>query len=98
MVRGNAWGYLPGFRPVIGVIGSKSSGTARIEAVKPGSPAEEAGILVDDVIERFGDVPIGSFESLKAAVADTMPGERVIVWLNRQGEQRRIRIEIGRAD
>ena len=101
---GNEWptarprGYLSGFRPVLGVKGRNSDPIAIVETVRRGSPAEKAGILPGDVIEQFGEVRVTNFRSLRSAVADTMPGERVDVWLKRDGQSRRIRLEIGRAD
>ncbi len=97
LYNGEAWGYLPGFKPVLGVKGPPE-GEARVISVREGSPAQMGGIKVDDVIERFGDRRVSDFASLKAAVADTMPGERVRIWLNRNGERMRVNVEIGRAD
>jgi serine protease Do len=97
MQKGEAWGYLPGFRPVLGVRGH-SSPNAVVQTVAPGSPAERAGIEADDIIEHFGEKVIKDFASLQRAVADTMPGERVRVRVNRGGQRIRLRVEIGRAD
>ncbi|MFK8114208.1 MAG: S1C family serine protease [Rubripirellula sp.] len=98
MQQGKAWGYLPGFRPVLGLKGRESSEKALVEQVSIGSPAEKAGIKPDDIIEQFGDVGISDFDSLKRAVADTMPGEHVRVWVNRDGNRIRLKVEVGRAD
>ncbi|QDT03717.1 Putative serine protease HhoA precursor [Rubripirellula lacrimiformis] len=98
MRDGEAWGFLPGFRPVLGVTGSPNSERAIVDVVRPGSPAEDAGIERGDVVEQFGDVPIKDFASLKAAVDDTMPGERVAIWINRDGSRKRVSVEVGRAD
>ncbi len=98
MRQGEAWGFLPGFRPVLGVTGSPNLSQAVVEIVRAGSPAEEAGVEVGDIIEQFGDVGIGDFASLKSAVSDTMPGERVSMWLNRSGVRKRVNVEVGRAD
>ena len=92
MQNGDAWGYLPGFRPVIGVRGPESSSVT----VYPGSPAEDAGIETGDSIDQFGDVVITTFEDLKKAVADTMPGEQVAVWISRNGVSMKKTLEIGR--
>ena len=98
MQKREAWGFLPGFQPVLGVSGRNSSSQAVVDTVKPGSPAEMAGIKPDDIIERFGEATITDFASLKSAVDNTMPGERLQVLINRNGDRMRIRIEIGRAD
>lgn len=74
-----AWGYLPGFRPVLGVRGDPKATLARIEFVKLGSPAEAAGVRTGDVIEQFGDITIQNFGALTVAVADTMPGELSLI-------------------
>ena len=98
MQAGKAWGYLEGFRPVLGLSGSKTAKLALVDEVGSGSPAEKAGIKINDVIEQFGDTVIHNFESLKSAVSDTMPGERLPIWINREGRRMRLRIEVGRAD
>jgi S1-C subfamily serine protease len=98
MLNSVAWGFLPGFRPVLGVTGSSSSAIAQIGEVSPGSPAERAGLKSDDVITQFGEVKIADFESLKAAVADTMPGERLRIIVRRDGIMKGFDIEVGRAD
>lgn len=97
MSEGKSWGYLEGFKPSLGVKGSGTD-AANVKIVYPGSPAATAGIEKGDVIERFGDVPITNFESLKNAVSDTMPGERIKVWLRREGSLVQVVVEIGRAN
>lgn len=97
MRQGESWGYLPGFKPVLGVKGNGVD-EANVKVVYPGSPAAAAGIEKGDVVERFGDVPITDFESLKVAVADTMPGERIKVRLRRAGSLVQVMVEIGRAN
>ncbi len=98
MLNSVAWGFLPGFRPVLGLTGSSSSTIAQIGEVSRGSPAEKAGLKSDDVITQFGEVKIADFESLKTAVADTMPGERLKIIVRRDGIEREFDIEVGRAD
>ena len=98
MLEGRAWGFLPGFRPVLGVQGNKGDQKARVVTVKPGSPAETGGLKPNDIVTQFGKKMISNFQSLKDAVADTMPGERVVVWVRRGPDQIRLTIEIGRAD
>ncbi len=98
MRAGESWGFLPGFRPLLGVRRAPGSTLAEIDSITPGSPAEAAGLQAGDRIEMFGDKQIIDFESLQEAVADTMPGERVRVWLRRGDQMLRVTIEIGRHD
>ncbi|MCD0463378.1 S1C family serine protease [Roseiconus lacunae] len=97
MAKGEAWGHLPNFKPTLGVTGKKSDPLATINYVSPNSPAEKSGIEVGDVIIEFGEKTISDFESLRKAVADTMPGERVPILLRRNGSTIRISVEIGRS-
>jgi serine protease Do len=99
MQAGESYGYLPGFRPSLGVRGSAASQAgAVVESVKQGSPADDADIRADDIIDQFGEDSITSFKDLREAVSQTMPGERVDIWLRRNGASRKVRVEIGRAD
>jgi len=96
LAAGKAWGYLPGFRPILGVQGTTASDQAEIEAVRAGSPAEKAGIQRGDVIQQFGETVISDFESLKQAVAQTMPGKRIVIRITRGDESKRLVVQIGR--
>jgi len=96
LAKGEAWGYLEGFKPVLGVRGKQGSEVAEIAVVNTGSPAEMAGFREGDVIEKFGDVDITDFQSLRSAVSDTMPGERLKCWVRRQDSRYQISVEIGR--
>jgi S1-C subfamily serine protease len=97
LAKAEAWGYLPGFRPVLGVRGKPDTATAEIAVVAAGSPAEAAGLQVGDVILEFGDVKITDFQSLRDAVADTMPGERLSCTIQRGAKRMRLNnVEIGR--
>ncbi|MEM1224090.1 MAG: trypsin-like peptidase domain-containing protein [Planctomycetota bacterium] len=98
MERGEAWGYLPGFRPMLGVRGNRQAPQAEILSVTPGSPADDAGLQEGDIIEVFGDSQVTNFASLKEAVSDTMPGERIKIYLRRRGVPMSVTLEIGRAD
>ena len=97
MAARQAWGYLPNFKPTIGVSGNQGTEVARIIKVKPGSPAEAGGLEPEDVVVRFGRKKITNFRSLIDAVSDTMPGERVRILVERQGRRIPLVIEIGRS-
>jgi serine protease Do len=96
LAKGEAWGFLPGFQPVLGVRGRQGAELAEVSVVVPGSPAEAAGFREGDIVERFGDLDITDFQSLRSGVEDTMPGERVWVWIRRGDKRLRLSVEIGR--
>lgn len=96
LAAGEAWGYLEGFRPILGVRGNPDTSVAEISEVNPGSPAEAAGLKPGDIVERFGDVEISDFQSLRVAVADTMPGERLRCLIRRGDRRFQLTVEIGR--
>lgn len=97
MASGKAWGYLPSFKPTLGVTGNQEDALATIIAVKTGSPAEKGGLQPNDVVTQFGEKKVTNFQSLKDAVSDTMPGERVVLWFRRANKSLRTTIEIGRS-
>ncbi len=97
MATGEAWGFLPNFKPTLGVSGNQSTPDALILKVREGSPAENAGLASGDVVIQFGEKTITDFQSLKDAVADTMPGERVAVIARRDGKTIKLVVEIGRS-
>ena len=72
---GQAWGVLPGFRPVIGVKGSDDSSVveAVVAEVIARSPAAEAGVEVGDRIRSFDGVKVNTFAELQAAVQQSLP-------------------------
>jgi serine protease Do len=86
LVKADVWGHLPGQEPVLGVRGVEDSTVAKIATVGQDSPAEEAGIKKGDVVTKFGDAEIGDFASLKKAVLDHDPGDKVAVKVKR-GEE-----------
>ncbi len=98
MAAGQTWGHLPGFKPVIGVTRNPDSEVAQIGAVKPESPAEKAGLQAGDVVLGFNNVTITDFPSLIAAVEDTMPGEHVMMRVQREESVFNTTVVIGRSN
>jgi S1-C subfamily serine protease len=97
MAAAEAWGYLPNFKPTLGVSGNQSTSTATIIKVTEGSPADLCGLRPNDVVVRFGQQPITTFRSLIDAVADTMPGEHVALLVRRGEATIKLVVEIGRS-
>ena len=59
-----------------------------IREVVPNSPAEEAGLMPNDLIAHFGTRSIASMEDLRAALAAYKPGDTVVLGVYRSGERR----------
>lgn len=96
LVAAETWGFLPGFRPVIGVRGKNDSDSSEILGIVPESSADRAGIQAGDIIQSFGGARISDFKSLIKAVGETMPGEQVIVKIRRGDATLRVVLEVGR--
>ncbi|MDA0286517.1 MAG: trypsin-like peptidase domain-containing protein [Actinobacteria bacterium] len=58
---------------------------AIITNVQPGSPADKAGILVDDVVLAVDGEPIDGQAGLVAAIRDAVPGQTVKIEIFREG-------------
>jgi len=96
LVKADVWGHLPGQEPVLGVSGVENSKVAKLATVGKESPAEKAGIKKGDVVVKFGDKDVSDFASLKAAVLDHQPGDKVTVQLKRGEESLDVTVTLGR--
>jgi serine protease Do len=102
LVKGEAWGHLPGQDPWLGVSGdtevsaSPQTKGARITKVTEKSPAERAGLLVGDLVTAFDSREIADFQALRQAVDDCRPNESVVLTVRRGNEQLNVRVRLGR--
>ncbi len=89
MVRGDTWGNLQNVvgRAVIGVLCEEKSEQARITGIVPASPAERAGIQPGDLVTRFGEQRVSTFDDLQKYVGQHQPGDEVKLVVVR-GEER----------
>jgi serine protease Do len=101
LANSEAWGVLPGFRPIIGVTADRQSDTKSecvIGTVAPRGPAAKAGIMPGDRIVRFNSAEITSFDRLKEEVDAMVPGERVSIEVLRDGQKVNLKLIIGVSD
>ena len=90
--KGEAWGVLPGYRPMIGV-GLKEGETQAVLGTVEG-PAYEAGLKVGDIVTKFDGRAISTFKELQDAVLTTLPGDYVKIEVLRGTETLRLKIRV----
>ena len=72
-------------RSYLGVIGESDFGLVRIKQIIKGSPAEQVGLMINDVILQFGGKQITKFDDVLTVLSQKKPGETVTIQLNRYG-------------
>lgn len=80
-----------GYGPFFGVIpefGESDQPGVKISGVRPGSPADRAGVRAGDVIVKFAGITVKTLEDLTFALRGHRPGDRVDVVIVRDGEER----------
>jgi len=75
--------------------GYDSTEGALVEQVQSGSPAEQAGLQRGDIITHFNGKRVQDVDGLRFDVANTKPGTEAAVTIFREGETRRLTVEIG---
>jgi S1-C subfamily serine protease len=93
-IEAPALGRRGGYGPVFGIIpefGESTSAGVRITGVRPGSPAEKAGVRAGDVIVRFAGVDVKTLEDLTFALRGRRAGDEVPVVVLRDGREHTVR-------
>jgi aminopeptidase YwaD len=83
-----------GYGPVFGVVpefGDSGAGGVRISGVRPGSPAEKAGVRAGDVIVKFAGVDVKTLEDLTFVLRERRAGDEVHVVVLRDGREHSVR-------
>jgi hypothetical protein len=68
----------------LGIMGE--NGSCKIALVQPGSAAEQAGLLPEDVILKFQGRAVNDFATLTAEIGSCEAGDKVTVEVSRDGE------------
>jgi S1-C subfamily serine protease len=68
---------------------------ALVEAVEPGSPAEKAGIQVNDLITAVNGAPVDANHALADLIRANKPGDKVTLSILRKGAARSIDVTLG---
>ena len=95
LVKGDAWGNIPGAGPILGVKGDARSAAAKVASLVTGGPAEKAGLQAGDVIVKFAGRPVKDFAALQSFVNDSQPGDKVALEIDRGGKSSTIELVLG---
>ncbi len=80
----------------LGVSGTRApTGGMHVTTVEADSPAERAGLQVDDVILEWGGMSVVDAHHLRHLVRYQELGDEVLVTIDRDGRRRWLRIEVG---
>jgi serine protease Do len=79
-------------------LGLDSTNGALVASVSEGSPAEDAGLKVGDVIRMFDGKSVDTMRRLPRIVAETQIGSEVEVEIWRDGEPVTVGVTVGRLD
>jgi hypothetical protein len=82
-----------GYGPFFGVIpdfNETERPGVRISGVRPGSPADKAGVSAGDLIVKFAGVMVKTLDDLTFALRGKRPGDRVEVVIFRDGQEREV--------
>lgn len=67
---------------------------ALVQSVSEGSPAQKAGIQVEDVVVKFGDRQIADEIDLRDAISQTVPGNEIPITVIREGKTVTVRVKV----
>ena len=68
----------------------------RLSGVRPGSPADSAGLRAGDVIVEFDGKPVRDLYAYTDALYARQPGDEVSIVVLRGGERVAVRVRLGR--
>lgn len=77
------------------LLGLRANHGIVIQGIAPNSPAENGGLIANDVVIKFNDQEINNVLGLMDMVAEKRPGTQIILTVIRDGKQREIAIKLG---
>ncbi|WP_035280157.1 S1C family serine protease [Brevibacterium album] len=75
-------------------VGGIAHGSAQVQEVESGTPAEQAGLQPGDEIIAVGDKPVNSGVSMQALVRSAAPGDTVEVTVVRGGSEEKLSVTL----
>jgi S1-C subfamily serine protease len=77
-----------------GQLGGQETGLL-VVTVEPGSPAEQGGLLVGDIVVGLGGTPVRDTDDLQAALGPDRVGRATALAILRGGERREVTVTVG---
>ncbi len=92
--------FIPPSKPFIGIIMAniEEGGGVRISSVVLKSPAENADLLVNDVIEKIDDQEVKDIENFKLILENYEINDRVTLTIKRRSKTKEVRLTLGERD
>ena len=79
----------------LGVTMTEAEGGVRIEDVREGGPADDAGLQAGDVVTQAGGEDVTSPDDLQRIVGDSAPGDELELDVTRNGEEEVVTATLG---
>jgi aminopeptidase YwaD len=83
-----------GFRVYLGTVPNYSdqSDGMKLDGVRPGSPAERAGLRAGDIVVKLARIPIKNVYDYTYALGEMRPGDEVEIIIKREGREMSLKI------
>ena len=79
----------------LGISGANVEDKAQVSEVTPGSPGDKAGLKVGDVLTKFGETDVKSYDQLTELIRARKPGDKITLKVTRANQPLDIEITIG---
>jgi S1-C subfamily serine protease len=101
LVKSEAWGGRDSVAtvansPWMGIEGDKDDDRCTIKRIFEGSPAEKAGLKVEDIVVGFDGKKVSGFEDLPALIGKKKIGDKVTVEVLRGKESVKVELVLGK--
>jgi serine protease Do len=103
LAAGDVWGSqfplldtLKPAEPYLGLRAFEEKRTLKIEAVTPGSPADQAGLKINDVIVKIDNRSLTSIDDFGAFMRSRRPGHQISVHVQRGNDMLTLAVTLGK--
>lgn len=80
----------------LGIVIEDQENGLLVTYIRSGSPADDAGLIVDDVILKFNGVPLEHRIDLLNRIRAHKPGDKITLLILRDGNEQKVRVTLGK--